>query len=323
MQRTVSIFLTLLVFLVGGNFAVARNQESSASLGDLCAFAVQTHHSEEFHRQDAKEDKLFQTDAPGRITTYDLLGRRTGSTAKNKLGSVLSSEGYSYDIRSQLTGYTGPNGSIGYGYDANGNLNGVGYANGVQHAYIYNALNRLTDLAIRSRDLTVPSSSYIPLQGHSYQLNKNGHRTQISELSGRSISNTFDALHRLTAESIFPSQPPTLNSQLSYTYDSVGNRASRTTTRNAALTSLLPNQSQFFTVNNRLTTDTQESLQQRAVGKADGEVAMIEAGEVAGDVGPQGKHTVFREAFQARGGGAVGVDSALGESEYDEFLFET
>jgi hypothetical protein len=109
LRRAASIFLTLLVFLVGGNFAVARNQESSASLGDLCAFAVQTHHSEEFHRQDAKEDKFFQTDAPVSIIAYDILGRRTGSTVKNKLGSVLSSEGYSYDIRSQLTGYTGPN----------------------------------------------------------------------------------------------------------------------------------------------------------------------------------------------------------------------
>ena len=34
----------------------------------------------------------------------------------------------------------------------------------------------------------------------------------------------------------------------------------------------------------------------------------------AGDVGPQGEHAVFREAFQALGGGAPGVDSALGKS---------
>jgi hypothetical protein len=50
---------------------------------------------------------------------------------------------------------------------------------------------------------------------------------------------------------------------------------------------------------------------------------MIEAGEGAGDVGPQGEHAVFREAFQARGGGAAGVDFSLGKSQCDEFLFET
>jgi hypothetical protein len=50
---------------------------------------------------------------------------------------------------------------------------------------------------------------------------------------------------------------------------------------------------------------------------------MTEAGEVAGDVGPQGEHAVFREAFQARGGGTPGVDFARGKSQGDEFLFET
>jgi YD repeat-containing protein len=149
-----------------------------------------------------------------------------------------------------------------YNYDANGNLNGVGYANGVQHAYTYNALNRLTGLGIRRVDILSTSSSPVSLQGYSYTLNKNGHRTHISELSGRSISNTFDALHRLTAESITTSSLITDHCSLgtlSYSYDSVGNRAARTTTGNAALTSLLLHQSQSFTANDRLTSDTYDA----------------------------------------------------------------
>ena len=35
-----------------------------------------------------------------------------------------------------------------YGYDAAGNLNLVFYPNGVQHRYSYDALNRLTNLAV-------------------------------------------------------------------------------------------------------------------------------------------------------------------------------
>ncbi|MEO6475135.1 MAG: Ig-like domain-containing protein [Luteolibacter sp.] len=253
---------------------------------------------------------LTLSHAPARYDfAYDILGRRTGSTVKNRLGSVLSSETFSYDVRSQLTGYTGPNGSIGYGYDvagnlagaksgtaggydvsydydaqnrltmvhrgqqgidpnatqlaaynydANGNLNGVGYANGVQHAYTYNALNRLTALSVSS----VPPSA-IPnpraLQGYSYQLNKNGHRTQISELSGRAVTHTFDALNRLTAESITrsagvsPTSPATPTGTLSYSYDSVGNRTSRSST--GPIAQILPYQGVSFNANDRLTSE--------------------------------------------------------------------
>jgi RHS repeat-associated protein len=299
--------LTLLYFLTGGNFAVAKNQVSSASLSVLRALAVQ--HS-----------------------FPDTLGRRTTATAKNKLGTLLSNETFSYDIRSQLTGYAGTTGSIGYGYDsagnlagtksstpggydvsydydalnrltmvyrgqegtdptatqlaaynydANGNLNGTGYANGVQHAYSYNFLNRLTALnisSINNQQSSIGNHQSIPLQGYAYQLNKNGHRTQITELSGRTITNTFDKLHRLTAESISRSvgvSPPTSSSEalgtLSYSYDSVGNRQSRTLTNaTPALAALLPVQNHSFTVNDRLTTDTYDANGNTLVSKEGG-----------------------------------------------------
>ena len=250
--------------------------------------------------------------APARYDfTYDVLGRRQTATVKNGIGSVLSGESYSYNVRSQLTGYAGSTGSIGYAYDAagnrtgaksgtpggydlsydhdvlnritdvyrgqegidpnatglaaynydaNGNLNGVGYANGVQHAYTYNTVNRLTDLGVRKVDLQSTSSAPVPLQGYSYQLNKNGHRTGISELSGRTVAHTFDKLHRLTAESITTSSLITGHSPLgtlAYSYDSVGNRQSRTTT--GTVSQIIPSQTQSFTVNDRLTSDTYDA----------------------------------------------------------------
>ena len=119
------------------------------------------------------------------------VGCRNEVTAQNKLGSMLRAETYSY-----------------------------------------NSLNLLTGLGVsRSAGLS-PTS----LQGYSYTLNKNGHRSQISELSGRVITNTFDKLHRLTAEAISQSGTGILpgalthpTGTLSYSYDAVGNRQSRTT----------------------------------------------------------------------------------------------
>ena len=52
---------------------------------------------------------------------------------------------------------------------------------------------------------------------------------------------------------------PFLLGTLAYSYDLVGNRQSRTTTGNAALTGILPNQAQSFTPNDRLTSDTYDA----------------------------------------------------------------
>ena len=52
LHHLTSIFLTLLIFLAGGNFAVAKNQQFSASLGNLCAVAV----DQEFSATECSED---------------------------------------------------------------------------------------------------------------------------------------------------------------------------------------------------------------------------------------------------------------------------
>jgi RHS repeat-associated protein len=347
LHHLISIFLTLLIFLTGGNLAEGRRtarilpqgqreEMTYNTLGQLTAhkdFNGQTNS----RNYDSTTSELLSIAAPSNHPslslnhaparydfTYDLLGRRIAATAKNKLGTLLSSETYQYDLRSQLTGYAGPTGSIGYGYDsagnlagaksstpggydvsydydalnritmvhrgqegidptstqlaaynydANGNLNGTGYANGIQHAYTYNPQNRLTALNVSSISSS-PISNPQSLQGYAYTLNKNGHRTQITELSGRVITNTFDKLHRLTREAITGSAPVSgasagiLPGVLSYSYDPVGNRTSRTTTGPVA--TIIPSQTQAFTVNDRLTTDTYDANGNTLVSKEGG-----------------------------------------------------
>jgi RHS repeat-associated protein len=99
----------------------------------------------------------------------------------------------------------------------------------------------------------------IALQGYAYQLNANGLRTHISELSGRSIAHTFDALQRLTSETIASTLPASHLSlgTLTYTYDAASNRSSRTST--GTVSQLLPNQSHTFTANDRLSSDTYDA----------------------------------------------------------------
>jgi YD repeat-containing protein len=111
-----------------------------------------------------------------------------------------------------------------YGYDANGNLAGVSYANKVTHAYAYNTLNRLTGLAV-DRQPGGSGAIATPLHGYGYTLNLAGQRTHIVELGGRTIAHTYDALHRLTSETIGHAQgnsAPTPLGSIRYDYDAYG-----------------------------------------------------------------------------------------------------
>ena len=109
------------------------------------------------------------------------------------------------------------------------------------------AAGRCTSAVVKNRAENSPSNrtpavssispSTIPnprsLQSNSYTLNKSGHRTGSAESGGRTITHTYDALYHLTSESrsvgVSPMSSPT-SGTLSYSYDPVGNRISRTTT---------------------------------------------------------------------------------------------
>lgn len=286
------------------------------------------------HSYDPTNDRLLAVTAPANHPSlnlshaparyefgYDVLGRRTSSIVKNASGTAISSENYFYDVQSRLTGYTGPTGSIGYGYDragnlsgvksatqggydvsynydtlnrinqvyrgqvghdanakvlagysydANGNLYGVGYANGVQHDYSYNAINRLTNLGVVRYN--GQNSEATTLHNYTYALDKNGMRTKITEHSGRTINHVFDKLLRLKSEAI----SSTLNTSqsalgtLSYTYDAVGNRTSRI--GSGTITTILPNQTHNFTANDHLTSDTYDA-NGNTIGSTDSQTA--------------------------------------------------
>jgi RHS repeat-associated protein len=133
-----------------------------------------------------------------------------------------------------------------YSYDDVGNLASVTTANGVQHAYTYNTLNRLTNVGV-TKTGTTPT----PINNYAYQLGAAGNRLSVTETSGRKATYTYDELYRLTSETITGDLSPTLNGVISYSYDAVGNRLSRTSTV-AGVPSVA---SQQYDVNDRLTSD--------------------------------------------------------------------
>jgi RHS repeat-associated protein len=146
-----------------------------------------------------------------------------------------------------------------YGYDANGNLAGVSYANQVTHAYAYNTLNRLTGLAV-DRQPGGSGAIATPLHGYGYTLNLAGQRTHIAELGGRTIAHTYDALHRLTSEAIGHAQgnaAPTPLGSITYDYDENNNRLARNTqpqntVAGTNLATFLPNQNHFYNERDQL-----------------------------------------------------------------------
>ena len=56
---------------------------------------------------------------------------------------------------------------------------------------------------------------------YAYTLDAAGHRTQVTELSGRTVNYGYDNLYRLTSETI-ASDPNSINGAVSYAYDPVG-----------------------------------------------------------------------------------------------------
>jgi YD repeat-containing protein len=96
----------------------------------------------------------------------------------------------------------------------------------VVHNYTYDTRNRLTNLGVNG---TVNGAAGA-IAGYTYTLDPAGHRTGVTELSGRTVNYAYDNLYRLTSESI-ANDPNAINGVVSYnSYDSVGNRKQMTST---------------------------------------------------------------------------------------------
>ena len=206
--------------------------------------------------------------------TYDLAGNLKTVLSSNEGGVSVT---YAYDDLNRLQSANDSSGATTYTYDDVGNLKSYAYPNGVSHIYTYNALNRLTDLAVSCGTADPgcgPSGQNVSATYH-YQLGAAGNRLSVSELSGRSATYGYDDLYRLTSETIAcAASTPGCASQLgtiTYTYDSVGNRTAMTSTvPNLTAASLLN-----YDANDRITTDAAEQYDAAGNTTAAGSIANV------------------------------------------------
>lgn len=150
---------------------------------------------------------------------YDSSGNLT--TIVYPDGTVVT---YEYDSSNRLWKVIDPNGTTTYEYDNNtNNLIKKTLPNGVFTAYSYDTTKRITDVVNKKSDNSIISS-------HHYEFDANGNRTQVVETTplGNTTTNyVYDKLNRLTNVACSDGTFET------YTYDSSGNRLSKTTQNGA------------------------------------------------------------------------------------------
>ena len=235
---------------------------------------------------------------------YDALNRLTNKASINgyHVSFAYSSTGqrtnmvdasgttsYTYDNRDRLKTKVTPEGTLTYSYDGFGNLYQIASStsNGTQLTYLYDSLNRATNVVDRFTNSTTYSFDVVgDLQTEvlpnnitntyaydslnrltnltsttssgtiaifAYGLTPTGNRTNVVEtVNGVSRTNmwAYDPLYRLTNETIVASS----GGNISYKYDGVGNRTNRTST-----VSGVANQTFTYNANDQLTTDNYDA----------------------------------------------------------------
>jgi YD repeat-containing protein len=145
---------------------------------------------------------------------YDVAGNRTSVTTPN--GSVS----YTFDEQNRLSKAADSDGRVtSYYYDDVGNLVESALPNGVVESRSYDALNWLKLLTYKKDGVT--------LQSFDYSLDLVGQRKVVTEQNNRKVGYEYDDLYRLTKETIF-APDGTLETTISYRYDAVGNRWTKT-----------------------------------------------------------------------------------------------
>jgi RHS repeat-associated protein len=91
--------------------------------------------------------------------------------------------------------------------------------------YTYDADKSLTKTTYADQSFTQTNydAKGGALSSYSYSLGPAGNRLTVAELSGRTVAYGYDALYRLTSETV-TADPTGHNGTASYTYDNVGNR---------------------------------------------------------------------------------------------------
>jgi RHS repeat-associated protein len=193
---------------------------------------------------DSRDRLLSKSTPEGLLTyTYDAAGNRLSV----KSDSAKYDVAYGYDGLNRLSTVKDNAGgaAASYSYDAVGRMSGVAYGNGASTQYGYDALNRVTGVTVGTNLGTNVASV---LASYTYALYPTGNRKSVTEKSGRTASWQYDGLWRLTNEVIAGGSA---NGSISYTYDSVGNRLSRTSS-----VAGVPSTTSSYDNNDRLMSDS-------------------------------------------------------------------
>jgi RHS repeat-associated protein len=156
----------------------------------------------------------------------------------NRVGTVLDNRLVAQGISSATTNYT---------YYPVGTVQNYTYStNTVATTYTYDTLNRLKNIASAKGSTGLSSFAYTPYPAGNVQI--------VAELSGRTVNYVYDTDYHLKSETI-AADPSNNNGVESYTYDSVGNRK----TVSSTIPPLSGGTSYSYDANDRLTTDTYDN----------------------------------------------------------------
>jgi RHS repeat-associated protein len=195
---------------------------------------------------DAK-DRLTRQDNPdGSFLAYAYDANGNVTERSTPAGTAR----YAYDKLNRLTTVTGLDGKqTGYQYDANGNRIRTLNANGTDANYSYDALNRLTAIEHRQANGSI-------LRGYAYTLKPNGQRAQVREYDAagtvRTRDYTYDALNRLTQDTLTDARTAANSRTTVYAYGNTGNRTSKTETQGGVTTTT----AYVYDADDRLTSET-------------------------------------------------------------------
>jgi RHS repeat-associated protein len=197
-------------------------------------------------------DRLLTKSTPlGALTyTYDAMGNMLSLKSSHTGGASMS---YSYDALNRLASVTDAAGVTSYNYDAVGNLTGFTYPNNVATTYTYDTLNRLNLMQSKcGAGSPGCGTAGTTIASYGYTLGAAGNRLSVAELGTRTVQYSYDALYRLTSETIAGASGQ--NGTISYAYDAVGNRLQQNSTVPAVPASLLA-----YDENDRITTQVYDA----------------------------------------------------------------
>jgi RHS repeat-associated protein len=125
---------------------------------------------------------------------YDTYNRLTGITYKDSTAqSTLATFSYGYNAASQITSYSGPDGSLTYGYDHAGQLTSVSGAHNESFGYDKNGNRNTAGYFIGPTNEMTSDAA-----GNTLTYDKDGNLATKTDSSNNVWTYTFDVLNRLT-----------------------------------------------------------------------------------------------------------------------------